>query len=275
MDHATTLPAPLRCARPRPARAAVDPRPGTGGPSVAVDGSRFRVRTPKGSTQWRPDTPSHRPLAVVWGRLLVDEPRHPWCTWQEVATRVGRTNRQAASPPREDLRQGGAARRPLVRRKRQVEATGVEGVFPELLQTPLAGPTALGSRVNGRWGRGDLPVANSARAWEHISWVPVLRTRRRQLEAGHVQDQAGYLVTESLERLAPPAGPAGRWGRPGMDRGLKWVAPTALAALVTPALPPQQGAGSRGGLTFLMTRFSWQVPLAGLGRWCGVQKTTS
>jgi hypothetical protein len=50
--------------------------------------------------------------------------------------------------------------------------------------------------------------------------------------------------------------------------------PTALAALVPPDLPLAQGSGALCGLTFLMTLCSWNVPLAGLGRWCGVPKTT-
>lgn len=35
-------------------------------PRVEVDGPRVRVRTAKFSTQWLPDTPSHRHLTVVW-----------------------------------------------------------------------------------------------------------------------------------------------------------------------------------------------------------------
>jgi hypothetical protein len=50
--------------------------------------------------------------------------------------------------------------------------------------------------------------------------------------------------------------------------------PTALAALVTPDLPLAQVPGSLCWLTFLMTLFYWNVPLAVLGRWCGVHKTT-
>jgi hypothetical protein len=40
---------------------------------VEVDDQRFRVRTARFSTQWLPDTPSHRHLTVVWFRLWVDE----------------------------------------------------------------------------------------------------------------------------------------------------------------------------------------------------------
>jgi transposase-like protein len=50
--------------------------------------------------------------------------------------------------------------------------------------------------------------------------------------------------------------------------------PTALAALVTPELPLAQVPGSLCWLTFLMTLFSWNVPLSVLGRWWGVHKTT-
>jgi hypothetical protein len=50
---------------------------------VEVDGQRFRVQTPRVSTQWLPDTPSNRHLTVVWLRLLVDEHGRPWFSLQE------------------------------------------------------------------------------------------------------------------------------------------------------------------------------------------------
>ena len=43
--------------------------------------------------------------------------------------------------------------RAFVLRKRKVDPTVVEGVLHELLQTPLAGPTELGPRVQARLGR--------------------------------------------------------------------------------------------------------------------------
>jgi len=106
---------------------------------------------------------------------------------QELATLVGSPNRQAASQHLEDFRQGGEAMRAFVLRKRTVDATVVEGVLHELLQTPLAGPTELVARVNAQLGRHDLTVANIEGALAQIACVPVLRTLRRQLEAGHAQ----------------------------------------------------------------------------------------
>jgi hypothetical protein len=50
--------------------------------------------------------------------------------------------------------------------------------------------------------------------------------------------------------------------------------PTALAALMTPDLPPAQVPGSPCWLTFPMTLFYWNVPLSVLGHWCGVHQTT-
>ena len=85
---------------------------------------------------------------------------------------MGRANRQAASQHLEDFRQCGEDVRTFVLRKRKVDAAVVEGVFTELLQTPLAGPTALVSRVNGRLGRTDLTAANIEGALEQISCVP-------------------------------------------------------------------------------------------------------
>jgi hypothetical protein len=121
---------------------------------------------------------------------------------------VGSTNRQAASQHLEDFRQCGEDMRAFVLRKRKVDATVVAGVLEELLVTPLAGPTELVNRVNVRLGRGDLRVANIEGALEQISCVPVLRTLRRQLEAGHVRYHEAYLLTEILESLAPPPRPS-------------------------------------------------------------------
>ena len=67
MAHDTTLPAPVRALPP---------------PSVEVDGQHFRVRTARCSTQWLPDTPSHRHLTLVWFRLLVDAHGKPLFTLQ-------------------------------------------------------------------------------------------------------------------------------------------------------------------------------------------------
>jgi hypothetical protein len=95
---------------------------------VEVDGQRFRVQTPRVSTQWLPDTPSNRHLTVVWWRLLVDEHGKPWFTLQELSVMVGRANRHAASQHREDFRQGGEDVRAFVLRKRQVDAAVGEAV---------------------------------------------------------------------------------------------------------------------------------------------------
>lgn len=106
---------------------------------------------------------------------------------------MGSENRQAASQHLEDFRQCGEDVRAFVLRRRKGDATVVAGVLHELLQTPLAGPTALVSRGQGRLGRRDLRVANMEGAWEQSACVPVLRTLRRQLESGSVPSQEGYL----------------------------------------------------------------------------------
>jgi hypothetical protein len=62
---------------------AVDQGQELGGPRVEVDGQHFRVRTARCSTQWLPDTPSNRPLTLVWFRLLGDAHGKPLCTVQE------------------------------------------------------------------------------------------------------------------------------------------------------------------------------------------------
>jgi transposase-like protein len=251
-----------------------DPAQDLGRPGVEVAGPRFRVRTPKFATQWLPDTPSNRHLTVVWLRLLVDEHGKPLFTLQELAAMVGSANRQAASQHLEDFRQCGEDFRAFVLRKRKVDATVVDAVLAELLQTPLAGPTELVPRVHAQLGRQDLTVANIECALEQISCVPVLRTLRRQLEVGHVRYQEAYLLTEILESLSPPPGPSVHWGLPSADRGMQLADPTALAALVTPELPLERVTDSLSWLTFLMTLFYWNVPLSVLGRWCGVHKTT-
>ncbi len=258
---------------PRPPRASLDHGQGPAGPSVEVDGQRFRVRTARCSTQWLPDTPSNRPLTLVWFRWLVDAHGKPLFTLQEFATIVGSTNRQAASQPLEDFRQCGADMRAFVLRKRKVDAAVVEGVLSDLLQTPLAGPTAWVPRVNARVSRQDLTVAHIEGALEQIACVPVLRTRRRQWEAGTVHSQEASLLTELLENLSLPATLPAGGSVPSADRGMRIAAPTALAALVTPDLPLAHVPGSLCWLTCLMTLFYWTVPLSVLGRWCGVHKT--
>jgi transposase-like protein len=232
------------------------------------------VWTARFATQWLPDTPSNRHTIVVWLRLLVDAHGKPLFTLQELAAMVGSANRQAASQHLEDFRQCGEDFRAFVLRKRKVDATVVEAVLVELLQTPLAGPTELVARVNARLGRQELTAANIEGALEQISCVPVLRVLRRQLEAGHVQYQEAWLLTELLESPALPATPPAGWSVPPVDHGMRLADPTALAALVTPELPMAQVPDSLCWLTFLMTLFYWNVPLSVLGRWCGVHKTT-
>jgi hypothetical protein len=193
---------------------------------VEVDGQRFRVRTARCSTPWLPDTPSNRHLTLVWFRVLVDAHGTPLFPLQEFATIVGRTNRQAASQPLEDVRPCGADRRACVLRKRTVDAAVVEGVVSALLQTPLAGPTALGPRVNARLRRQDLPVAHIAGAVAQIACVPVLRTLRRPLEAGPVHAHEASLLTARLEnRSLPATRPAG-------------ACPAPLAGCGAPIPPP-------------------------------------
>jgi hypothetical protein len=241
---------------------------------MEVDGQRFRVRAPRFSTQWLPDTPSHRRMTVVWFRLLVDEHDTALFTLQELAALVGRANRQAASQHLEDFRQCGEDVRAFVLRQRKVDATVVETVLHELLKTPLAGATELGPRVNAQLGRHDVTVANIEGALEQISCVPGLRTLRRQLEAGAVHDQEASLLAELMESLSVPAAHPAGWSMPSADCGMRIADPTALTALVTPDLPMAQVADSLCGLTVRMTLFYWNIPLSVLGRWCGVHKTT-
>ena len=160
---------------------------------------------------------------------------------------MGRANRQAASQHLEDFRQCGEDFRAFVLRRRKVDAAVVEGVLHELLQTRLAGPTELVARVNARLSRQDLTVANMECALEQISCAPVLRTLRRQLEAGTVHYHEAYLLAELLESLSRPAAPPGGWSVPSADRGMRLADPTALAERVTPDLPLAQVHGPSAG----------------------------
>jgi transposase-like protein len=274
MAHRTTIAVQRGPGLRSPAYEAREPGHSTGQLRVEVDGQRFRVQTPRVSTQWLPDTPSNRHLTVVWLRLLVDEHGRPWFSLQELAPIVGSANRQAASQHVEDFRQCGEDVRAFVLRKRKVDATVVDGVLQAQLRTPLAGPAELAPRVNAQLGRNDLSAANIEGAVEQISCVPVLRVLRRQLATGHVQYQEAWLLTELLERQTSPAAPSAGWSLPSADHGMRIADPTALAALVTPDLPLTQVPNSLCWLTFLMTLFYWNVPLSVLGRWCGVHKTT-
>ena len=140
MDHGTMRPAPAHEVITGPPGASGSPRHGTARLSLAVDGQRLRGQTASVATQWRPDTPRHRPLAVVGFRLLVDEHGTPLFTLQELAVSVGSANRQAASQPLEDLRQCGEDLHAFMLRQRTVEATVVDAVLADLLHPPLAGP---------------------------------------------------------------------------------------------------------------------------------------
>src|SRR5215813_14245795 len=274
MAHGTTLPAPVRAVLPRSPHALLDPGQEPRGLRVEVNGQRFRVQSARFSTQWLPDTPSNRHLTVVWLRLLRDAHDQPCFTLQELAPLVGSAHRQAASQHLEDFRQCGEDFRAFILRKRKVDAPVVEAVLTELLQTPLAGPTEVGSRVHARLGRTDLTAANMEGALEQISCVPGQRTLRRQLTTGQVHYQEAWLLTELLERRSTPVGLGIGWSGPNADRGMRLTDPTALATLVTPELPLAQVPGSLCWLTFLLTLFYWNVPLSVLGRWCGVHKTT-
>ena len=66
MTAATTLRAQVRQGLPSPAGEALDPEPNTGRRTVDVASARFRVRTAGLATQWLPETPGNRQLAVVW-----------------------------------------------------------------------------------------------------------------------------------------------------------------------------------------------------------------
>ena len=66
MAHATTDLTHVRQGVPRPPLESGDNGGHTGQLCMDVDGQHFRVRTGTFSTQWRPDTPSHRHLTVVW-----------------------------------------------------------------------------------------------------------------------------------------------------------------------------------------------------------------
>jgi hypothetical protein len=171
---------------------------------VATDGARFRVRTAQFATPWRPDTSSERHLTLVWLRVLVEAHGKPLFPLQEFAVIVGRTNRQAASQPLEDCRQCGEERRACGRRKRQVDSPVVAGVFPELLQTPLAGPPEVGPRVQARWGRDEVTRAKVEGALAQLSCVPVRRTLRRQLETGPVHSHEAWRLTAWLAHRSLP-----------------------------------------------------------------------
>ena len=211
------------------------------------------MRTAQFSTQWLPDTPSNRHLAVVWFRLLVDEHGKPLFTLQELATLVGSTNRQAASQHLEEFRQCGEDMRAFVLRKRKVDATVVvEGVLHRAAADALGGPDGVaGPCATQQLGRRDLSVANIESALEQISCVPVLRTLRRQFETGQVHYQEAWLLAELLESLSTASHLGPRWSGPSADRGMRLADPTALAALVTPDLPLEQVPGSLCWLSFL------------------------
>jgi hypothetical protein len=123
MAYGTTIPVQVCTGLPGPTCEVMDTGPRTERLRVEVAGQRFRVQTPRVSTQWLPDTPSNRHPTVVWLRLRMDEHGKPLCTLQDLAPIVGSTNRQVASQHLEDFRQGGEDMRAFVLRQRKVDAT--------------------------------------------------------------------------------------------------------------------------------------------------------
>jgi len=242
--------------------------------TLEVEGNRFRVQTQGFCTQWLPDTPNNRQMAVVWLRLLVDERGKRMFTLQELAAIVKSENRQAASQHMEDFRACGQEFRAFVLRQRKVDATVAEAVSKELMKTPLVGATELAQRVNEQMGRSDLTAANMRAALEHISYAQVRPVLHQQVAAGKVHYQETYLLEEMMESLSTQAGQEAGLGTPPSDQGM-WISdPTAIKALLTPDLPLGQISGSLAWITLLMTLFYWNVPLSVLGRWVGVHKTT-
>ena len=241
--------------------------------TLIVESNRFRVQTQGFCTQWLPDTPINRQVAVVWLRLLEDDRGKRLFTLQELAALVGSQNRQAASQHVEEFRQCGEEFRAFVQRKRKVDETGVQAVEAELRQTPLLALEPLAERVNGRLGRHDLTAANMPAALQQVPSARLWPVLRRQLQSGQVQYQEAYLLQEMMASLTtadPPAGPE----LPASDQGMDISDPTAIQALLTPDLPLHQVGSSLAWLTFLLTLFYWNVPLSVLGRWIGVHKTT-
>lgn len=234
----------------------------------------MRGHTPGCATPWLPETPSHRPLTLVWCRWRVEAPGKPLCTVPALAVLGGSANRPAARQPLADVRPWGEDGRAVGLRQRQREATVVAGVGPALLPTPWAGPAEWAPRVKAPLGRHELRAATSAGAVEPLACGPGRRVRRRQVETGPVQSHEAWRWTARLESQARPAAPSAGWSMPSADPGRRRAAPPALAALVTPDLPLAQVPGSLGGLPCLMTRCSGQVPRSVLGRGGGVPQTT-
>ena len=85
---------------------------------------------------------------------------------------------------------------------------------------------------------------------------------------------AAWLLTELRQSQASPATPYAGGSVSSAAHGRRLADPTTLAALVTPALPLAQVPASLCGLAFRMTRFYGNGPVAVLGRWGGVHKTT-
>src|SRR2546428_1261760 len=182
--------------------------------------------------------PGNPHMAVVGSGLLVDDQGKPLPPLQDFASIVASPNRQPARQHLEDFRQCEEDFRAFVLRKRKVDATVVDGVLQELLQTPLAGPTELVARVNAQLGRDDLTAANIESALEQISCVPVLRTLRRQLEAGTAHYQEAHLLTELLGKPSLPTTPPSRGGRPHPRPRRRDLAPAPPCALWAPRLLP-------------------------------------
>jgi len=236
--------------------------------------NRFRIRTQEFSTEWLPNTPVNRQMAVVWLRYLVNEKGRPLFTLQELATVVGSRNRQAASQHGEDFRACGEDFRGFLTRQRKVDADVVACVEKALDQEPLLEVAPLVGRVHKALGRTDITEVNVRVALEQISCAGVLTKLRRQLTTGKIQYQEAALLEELLSEVSERTRQRLAVAEPPETAGMPLSDPTTIQSLVTPDVPITQVPNALAWVTFLMTLYYWNVPLSVLGRWMGVHKTT-
>lgn len=183
------------------------------------------------------------------------------------------TSRQSVDDHERRFRDCGKDLKRYLTRQRKVDATVVDAVRAEVLESPLRQTTELVQAVNQRLHRQDLNTSNITAALESISVAEVRPVLRRQLEAGTAQYKESYLLETMMERMNPEAGELAGLSAPEPS-GMSVPGMSGVKALLTPGVPLIEVSLSLFWIAFVMRLFWCGLPLRVLGQWCHVHPTT-
>ncbi len=160
---------------------------------------KVQVEVQEVATEWLPDTPANRKVVVIMLRYLVDERGKPLFTFQELASVVESSDRQAASAYIEDFRTSGEDFHNTLLRKRKVDEQVVAAAVEILREEPLAKTVDITKKLNERLGRQDISEANAEAALEQISCKEIRAILKKQLEKGEIHYSQEYVTGRLFE----------------------------------------------------------------------------